>query len=268
MKYLVTGSTGFVGKNLIKRLKGELYLYSRGEDVECVFDKFQPDYIFHLAGEIYNNDRMFNSNVNLTNDLLKYSLNIPYKAFVYIGSSSEYGRKKAPIKETDFLDPTNMYEATKGAASLLCLGYARTYSKPIMIARPFSLYGQHEPEKRFIPTVIRTAKRRGKLELAPGVHDYLYIDDFIDGLLHLADLPVPGRIVNFGTGIQTSNKEVVEMVEKILGKKIDYSEVPKMHDYDSDSWVCDNSLTRHLGGTEIWHPLISLNEGLTRLCRL
>lgn len=260
-KYLITGSTGFVGKNLIEKLHGDIYLYTRGEEVEHVFKVFKPEYIFHLAGEIYDNDKMFDSNVVLTHKLLECSREIDYRAFVYIGSSSEYGRKDHPISEKDHLDPTSIYESTKGAASLLCLGYARTYSKPIMVARPFSLYGKYESEKRFIPTVIRTAKRSGKLALAPGVHDYLHIDDFIDGLLHLVDIPIPGRIVNFGTGIQTSNKEVVRVVEKIMGKKIGYFEIPKMHDYDSDCWVCDPTEMN-----KFHTPKISLYEGLRRLC--
>lgn len=260
MKLFLTGSTGFVGKHILERWDGDVFVYSRGQDFQCV-KKYRPDFIIHAAGEIHKEDEMFESNIALTYRLLEVVKELKdLKAMVYIGSSSEYGRKKKPMKEADFLDPTTLYEATKGAGSLLCQAYARTHHLPIMIARPFSLYGKHEPKERLIPTAIKYVKAGWRMKLAPGNHDFIYIDDFIDGLFMLLENPQFGEIYNFGTGYQLSNEEVVEVIEQVVGKNVKHERVGKMRSYDSCNWACDYSKVNRLG----WEPKITFYEGIKR----
>lgn len=259
MLYFVTGSTGFIGKNLLEKLQDEVYSYKRGEDVSLALHNFNPNVIIHLAGEIYDENSMFSSNTFLTYQLLMSSIDIPYKAFIYVGSSSEYGRKNNPMSETDYLDPTNLYEATKGCGSLLSLGIAREFKKPIMIARPFSVYGKYEPEKRFIPTIIRCLKNNQELSIYYGYHDFIYVDDFINGLIMLALNPVGGEVFNFGSGVQFSNEEVVEKIERIAKKKINKKYIKGLlRAYDTNNWICDNRKAVSMG----WRITKSLSEGL------
>lgn len=263
MKVFITGATGFLGKHLLERVRANTYLFSKGED-PAVLEKYQPDYVYHLAAEIYEEKEMIDSNIILTHKLLESARKVEnLKAFIHIGSSSEYGRKKHPMSETDYLDPFTLYESTKGAASLLCQTYARSYGLPVMVARPFSLYGKYEPERRFIPTIIRKIRTGEELSIAPGVHDFIHVDDFISGLLLLANKPTPGEIYNFGTGIQTSNEELVLKLEYLLKKTAVKTFIPIIHAYDSDNWVCDNSKARKLG----WIPKYSLTEGLTKVIK-
>jgi len=260
----ITGSSGFLGTHFLKRVKANYYLYNKGGLISGIID-YNPEYIYHFAAEIYNEDDMFLSNVVLTKELLEASRSISnLKAFIYVGSSSEYGRKTKPMKETDFLDPTTMYEATKGAGTLLCQAFAKSCGVPVVIARPFSLYGEFEPKHRFIPTIIKSiyplTKKRTLLKVSPGVHDFIHIDDFIDGLLMLAENPQPGEIYNFGTGVQTSNEELVKLIEKIVGRKTHKQIIPPLHAYDSDSWVADNTKAKKLGWTAR-----SLEDGLKQV---
>lgn len=260
-KYFITGATGFIGTHLRERLKGSKYLFGRGQDIS-VISKYRPDYIYHLAAEIYDSKSMFESNIKLTYDLLEEAKNLPnLKAMIVIGSSSEYGRKDHPTKETDFLDPLTMYEATKGASTLLCQTYARTYGVPVVVARPYSLYGKHEPDKRFIPTIIRKIKNRQELQVAPGVHDFIHIDDFIDGLFLLEKSPHPGEIYNFGSGVQTTNGGLVSLIESVMGREANKVVVDRLHDYDSSCWVSDSAKARSIG----WKPKYGLTEGLTQV---
>lgn len=254
----ITGSTGFVGKHFLDKVKGDKYLHNKGGHISSIID-YSPDYIYHFAAEIYNESSMMGSNVLLTHELLEAAKLIPnLKAFIYVGSSSEYGRKSHPMQEIDYLDPTTMYEATKGAGTLLCQAYARSYGLPVVIARPFSLYGEHEPRHRFIPTIINKIIHNETISISPGVHDFIHIDDFIDGLLMIADNPKPGEIYNFGTGVQTTNEELVSLIEKIMHKKTKKKIIQPLHAYDSDSWVGDSTKASLLG----WKPR-TLNEGLT-----
>lgn len=223
---LVTGSTGFVGKHLIKRLEN-VFLYKRGQSLQGL----KPDIIFNLAGEIYDETKMFASNVQLVHDLLQ----LPFKKFIHICSSSVYGRKNYPIKETDSLNPQTLYEITKAAGSLLCMERA-------IIARPFSLYGPNDNSRKFFPTILRERV----IEVFSGSHDWIYIDDFIDGLIMLSEVGEPG-IVNFGTGICTSNLEVVKTFAKFLDIKYNINN-SYIKSYDSENWVCDPTYAKERYG--------------------
>jgi dTDP-glucose 4,6-dehydratase len=263
MKRFITGHSGFIGRHFRESVTGSKYLYNKGEPVEHVL-RYQPDYIFHFAGEIYDESVMFDSNIVLTHKLLEYAKQLPnLRAFIYVGSSSEYGRKDHPMSETDLLEPTNMYEATKGAATLLCQAYAREYGVRVMIARPFSVYGKHEPKHRFIPTIQSRIKSNKVLKVSEGVHDFIHVTDFIGGLLTLTEVGKAGEIYNFGTGVQTSNIELVKIIESLMHKRANIERISPLHTYDSNSWVADISKARSLG----WKPEIGLTEGLSRVIK-
>ena len=107
--------------------------------------KERVDYIIHCGAEIYDDNLMFESNVVLTYKILELVKNLSnVENFVYIGSSSEYGRKLKPMKEDDVLEPDTMYEGTKACGSLLTRVYGKTYNMMTSIVRPFSLYGKNE----------------------------------------------------------------------------------------------------------------------------
>jgi len=145
----ITGINGFIGRNLKEfyedhNIYGLLKKYEP-EYVKSNIINFSPDYIIHCAAEIYDEDKMFESNILLTKAILDACREVKnLKKLIIIGSSSEYGRKTYPISEECNLDPTTIYEATKGAASLLAQGYSKTYDIPITIIRPFTIVGRYE----------------------------------------------------------------------------------------------------------------------------
>lgn len=262
-KLFLTGGSGFIGKHIFEKWDGDLYLYTRDQSFDCLQD-FEPDYIIHSAAEIYKEYEMFDSNILLTYRLLQKARHLKnLKAMIIIGSSSEYGLKDHPIKENEVLEPFHLYAGTKGSASLLALSYAHKYQLPIMIARPFSVYGKYEPKHRFIPTAIKCIKTQWELPVAPGSHDFIHIDDLLDGLFLMLKKPKVGSIYNLGTGKQYTNMQVVKIIEKITNKKMNYKKVPQMREFDTDCWVCDNSKAKK----ELnWEPKINLTWGLKQLC--
>lgn len=272
MKILITGSTGFLGRNLLPKLKDhEVLKVSREGDRHWRWAApiltFRPDVIFSLAGEIYNEHNMYDSNVDLVHDLLYATKTTNYKAFIHIGSSSEYGRKSSPIKETDCPVPTTLYEGTKAAATMLCTSFGKTFKKPVVVARPFSLYGPQENPKKLIPTLIRAALTDKKIKLSKAVHDYVYVDDFIDGLLRLVTRGIGdgfacGEIINFGSGVQHSNYEIAQMIENIMGITFSVEWVDSLKNYDSLNWVCDPTYAK----TELdWQATTTLEDGLRKV---
>jgi len=265
-KVLITGGHGFIATALYNKLakSAEIFRFTRRHNLAEIID-FKPNIIFHLAAEIKKNKDMFQTNVVLTQHLLDIAKNLKdLKAFVNVGSSSEYGRKCKPISESDFLNPDTIYEATKGAASLLCRGYAQTFNLPIITARPFTIYGPNEPDYKLIPTLYNKITQSQVIDLASGIHDFVYIDDFVEGLVLLSQRPakeIKGEVANFGTGVQTTNSEVLTMMEILLNKKAIVKHVDKMRSYDSDCWVCDPRRTRFIYD---WSASTSLEVGLKK----
>lgn len=229
---------------------------------------FDPDVIFHLAayGNKYdqkNVTAIYTANIMRLLSLIKETDKIDYKAFIVIGTSSEYGTKDKPMKETDLLEPETFYAASKVGATHLARVWAIQRNKPIVIIRPFSLYGPGEGEHKFIPILTKSLFTDQRIKLAPGVHDWIHIDDFIDALLlvtkHANELK--GQVVNIGTGIQHTNEEVAQMASEVSGIKLDIEKVGKLRDYDtSKSWVADITKIKKLG----WTPKISLREGIKK----
>lgn len=249
MKIFITGSTGFVGTNLIMYYKNqhELWQHVREENLTQCLEFFQPDIIINCAADIYNAEAMFVPNVLWVQECLEYVKNNPNVRMVQIGSSAEYGPMDRASSETDRINPVNMYQATKGAATLLCQGYARTYDLDISIARPYSVYGPFERPHRLFPRLWRAFKLGEPMKLFDGYHDFIYIDDFVRGIdtLVKTDNKPLGDVVNFGSGEQFSNLEVLHMFKKVTGAKAPVEYIDSMaKSFESNVWVCDTTYAK------------------------
>lgn len=270
MKYLITGATGFLGKSFVQKIDEDnnqiMKIDLRSiyfQDNESI-KEFQPDYIINFAADIYNEEKMFKANVEDVQTLLNITKDIPYKKFIQIGSSSEYGFKKYPMSEDDILSPRTMYESTKGMATLLCQGFSNTYSKPITVVRPFSVYGKNEKPHRFIPTLIKKFKEKSSITISEGVHDFIYIDDFIEGLFKILHFENEGfDIVNLGTGNSYSNMAVYELISEIFGYNIEVEKIStKLRPFDTLTWLAD---IEKLNSKYNYFPKTTLKKGLTKM---
>lgn len=294
-KILITGAGGFIGSNLARNfLKNNCEIHallrkntntSRIKDIlpqinihfcdltnkkllKKIMGQTKPDYIFHLAS--YGNfphqtelDKMIKTNVVGLLNLLDTTKDISYKSFLIAGSSSEYGFKNKPMKEKDYLEPPTYYAGTKASATLIAQAFAKTNKKPIAILRLFSVYGPDEPRTRLIPTVISQALNNKEIRLTKEKikHDFIYIADVVEAFEKCISKKVAhGEIFNIGSGKQSSNHEVVKIIEKLLKRKlkIKIGAFPKRI-WDANHWVADNSKAKKLIG---WDPKFNLRSGL------
>lgn len=259
MKIFLTGTQGFIGRNLLEFYHGhEIFEHRRYMDIGAKLDYFKPDLIIHCAAEIYKPDEMWKSNMVMVYDILDYVKNKPSTKLIHIGSSSEYGPVPRAAAETDRINPIDMYQATKGAGTLLCQGYARQYKLDITVARAYSVYGKYEKPHRLFPRLWRAFQLDQPMKLFHGYHDFIYIDDFvrgIDTILNAEDKPL-GDIVNLGSGIQYSNQEVLDLFEKITNKKGAVEVVPSMaKEFESEVWLCDTTYAKEQYGFETVYTL-------------
>lgn len=274
--YAVSGSSGFIGQHLVKRLRDDGHgvfsipreLFRNPELLEHMMQESPPDYVIHLAA--YGNHskqtepyKMVDVNLINTLTLLSAIEFVPIKGFINIGSSSEYGIKDKPMKETDLLETDTFYGATKAASTMICRAFAKYANKNVVTVRPFSVYGPGEADFRFIPTMCRAllTQEPTKLAMEP-VHDWIYVQDFIDGVLKVVENvdKLSGQVVNIGTGTQYTNLEVVNYLELISDKHLIYEPfgMSDMRVFDNKSWVADNTKLKSLG----WKQKHTLQQGL------
>ncbi|MFA5143679.1 MAG: NAD-dependent epimerase/dehydratase family protein [Candidatus Omnitrophota bacterium] len=294
-KYLITGATGFIGSCLARRLAAggtEVHIITRRharlwrikdilpklvnhisdlseeKSLTAILKKTRPDIIYHLATHgAYSHqneaDKIIQANILGTWNLLKAASAVEYELFVNTGSSSEYGFKKFPMKETDPLEPASCYAVTKSSQSLLCAYMAREEGRPIVTLRPFSVYGPYEEPSRFVPTLMRSLYFKEKMNLvSPKIsRDHIYVDDMVDAYLAIARLKkYHGEIFNIGTGRQSSIKDVVEAAVKVTGRTTDFVwGGMERRVWDTNNWVADISKAKKLLN---WRPKVNLEKGL------
>jgi dolichol-phosphate mannosyltransferase len=291
---LVTGAGGFVGANLVRRLldEGEApvalvrpgsdrwRLAPLGDTIEVVeLDLRDPDavaalvrarrprQVFHLAAHgAYSSQRdvtrIFETNLIATATLLDTCLAAGAEAFVSSGSSSEYGLKDHPPRESERLEPNSAYAVGKAAATMYCAQRAVETGARIVTLRLYSAYGPWEDPGRLIPTLV-TAGMAGRLPplVDPRIaRDFVHVDDVVDAYLAAAERGRPGAAYNVGTGTQTTLAETVAVARELLGITVepDWGSMPD-RDWDTTTWVADPALIQAELG---WSSRIDFRAGL------
>lgn len=294
----MTGGTGFVGANLVRRLLGDghsVHLLVRPnsnrwrlQDIQTevvlhevslqdrealvqLFHQIRPDWIFHLAvhgAYSYQTDldAIVQTNILGTINLVEASLQTGFEAFVNTGSSSEYGFKNHAPSETEWLEPNSHYAVTKASATLFCRFTAQSKGVRIPTLRLYSVYGPYEEPTRLMPALIVRGLNH---ELPPLVNpdiarDYIYTEDVIDAYLQAATQPKQdlGAVYNVGTGIQTSLRQAVAVTQRALNLTVEpvWGSMPDRQ-WDSTVWVADNrKLQTDLG----WKPHHTFEQGFAQ----
>lgn len=252
MKILITGGTGFIGRNLIEYYKKDNLVIEtrRGDDLTSVLNTHRPEVIINCAAEIYKPELMFDSNIVIVQKFLEWLVKNPSTKMIQLGSSAEYGPMPRASNESDRINPVDVYQGTKGAATVMCQGYARQFGLDIQIARVYSAYGRYEKPHRLFSRLYDAFINQKPMQLYAGYHDFIYIKDFVRGIDTLVNSPVSnGDIINFGSGQQHSNLQVLEFWKYVTGKTAPITYMDTMAKaFESSVWVCDTTYARQQYG--------------------
>ncbi|CAM4197807.1 NAD(P)-dependent oxidoreductase [Cytophagaceae bacterium 50C-KIRBA] len=275
-RILVSGSLGFIGKNLCQALsKGNNQVFeipSSNEFDLCDNTKVEElpevDVIIHLAAKSYipesfSNPRFFyQNNVVSTLNLLEKSRKD--KAKFILLSTYVYGNPQyLPIDENHQRNPLNPYTQSKVICEDLCQAYSRDFGLNSIILRPYNVYGPGQLSSFLIPSIINQLENEEIfLQDSRPKRDYVFIDDLVEAILLSIEVEKEGcNVYNVGSGSSYSVSEIVDMLVQISKStaKIRFANIERKGEVLNT--VADIKKARiELG----WKPLVDIQEGLMR----
>lgn len=254
-KILITGATGFIGKELVARLKNkyevntlERYVTSRYSlmnngstithyanltdypAIKNIIREVKPDIVIHLAAisavsfsyehPLEVTETNYLGSMNLAEACYK---EVPdFKQFITAGTSEMYGMTlksaKQKLTESSPLLPNSPYAVAKTAFSHYLKYMNMAYNFPYTEIRPFNTYGRKENMHFFIERTITQMQTNNKVYLGDpdAVRDWLYVDEHVEGYMKaINNTKAIGESINLSTGIGYTTKETAELIAKL-----------------------------------------------------
>ena len=243
--------------------------------MDKIFSEYKIDLVFNSAAMAGVRpsllDPLLYEEVNIKGymNLLELCKKYGIKKFIQASSSSVYGNNKnVPFKETDIVDfAISPYAATKKSGEVLGHVYHKLYDIDMIQLRFFTVYG---PKQRPDLAIHKFTKMILEEKSIPFYgdgntkRDYTYIDDIVDGILKSIDYLFKNKnvyeIFNLGESHVVSLKEMVETIEKVLGKKAVLDKQP-MQPGDVEKTYADISKAKEILG---YNPKTNFEDGIKK----
>lgn len=293
----VAGHTGLIGSAIVKDLESKGYSniitrthkeldLTNKEKTEDFFAEEKPEYVFLAAarvGGIYANNtypaEFIYQNIMIQTNVIDLSWKYKVKKLLFLASSCIYPKVcKQPMKEkyllTNFLEPTNEpFAVAKLAGVKMCQAYNRQYGTNFISVISSNVYGinDHFDENAHVVSSLIKNFRRAKEKNLKSItiwgsgepkREFIYVDDLADACLFLMNNYDSSEIINVGTGIETSIKDLACLIGQITGFEGEII-------YDTDK--PDGNMRRFLDSSKIkaigWNSKTKLNEGLDLVCK-
>lgn len=230
-------------------------------EIKKLFDRIQVDTVFHLAGRIEVGEskihptEFWHVNVGGTSNLLNSMSYWGVKNIVFSSSAGVYSAGPNALSESSALAHNNPYSNTKMACEQAIQDSGLNY----IIFRYFNLAGAdpagelgecHKPETHLIPRIFQNLNNftvnGNDYNTLDGtcIRDYIHVSDVADAHLYGAYYLRDGgksKILNLGTGKGYSILEIIQLVEKITGEKVNFKFLPR-REGDPDCLIADASL--------------------------
>lgn len=294
MNILLTGASGFIGRNLAQLLVDKQYsVVSIGRnaaniagikdvilptldfhEIDNVLSEHKVDVIFHLAAagvkpQDRNDIEVMRVNAFLPGIITNLAAKYKVKAVVIAGTSSEYkattSNKK--LSESSELETEKLYGASKAAGSILALSQGTIHALPVAVVRMFNVFGPGEAEHRLLPSLIDSLNHNKEVKLSLGtqVRDFVYIDDVCAGLLSvmnaLLDSASSRGVFNLSTGIGHSVADFALTAARLIDadeKLLKFGALPFRPD-DAPYVVGDFAALNNMCG---WKAEFTMKDGI------
>lgn len=257
MHFLITGAAGFLGSALANRLaredntvrglddlstgdpntllpevhltRGDINdrprLWTLLQDVDCVY---------HLAARVSVPESLLypveynRVNVGGTVTLMEAMRDVGVRRVVFISSGAVYGEQvEQPMREDAIPQPRSPYAVSKLSSEYYVRTIGQLWGIETVTLRVFNAYGpgQHLPPAHapVIPYFLHQARYNGTLVVhgeGTQTRDYVYLDDVVNAMTAAATAPgINQKIINIGSGTETSVRELVNMALDVTGGK-------------------------------------------------
>jgi UDP-glucose 4-epimerase len=260
------------------------HLFSYGGDIRevDVLDKAMEgvDYVFHLAAMwlLHCKDfprTAFEVNIAGTFNVLEACVKHKVKKLIYSSSASVYGDAvQVPMTEDHPFNNKNFYGATKIAGEAMCTAYNDRYGLEIIGLRYMNVYGpgqdQHAAYSGVVPVVLNKIDRNE----APSVngdgsqaYDFIYVEDVARSNIYAAKSDVKLGYYNIATEVQTTIKELCNIMLKLKNSSLKINYIPYSTD-DARQLVQNRIGSRQKAEKELGFKYkYSLEEGLNELIK-
>lgn len=279
MRVIITGSEGFIGSHLSKRLGSSQFdvyewskdgIFHKGEivanfqlenphETKQALCSIKPDLIVHCAGSAdvkYSIEKPYDDficNYVLTHNLLFgiRDANLKDCQFILLSSASVYGNPiSLPMKENEPIQPLSPYALHKRAAEEVCIFMSDNYDIKCKIVRIFSVFGPGLRKQIFWDMFqkVRIKNELNMLGSGEESRDYIFIDDLIEALVLIIQSEKNHTVYNVGNGKEITIKEAATVFAQKMGLSDDcvkFSGVRRQG--DPINWCADISLMKELG---------------------
>ena len=249
---------------LVEFEKYDNFIFEK-KDINDIDVLYECDYIINIAAEthvgnsIIKSDDFVHSNVNGVHHLLELlrgyrteGAHLP--TILHFSTDEVYGDiNDGEHIETDLLKPSNPYSATKAAADMLILAWARTYDIPYIIVRPTNNYGVGQYVEKLIPKACKYLMLDKKIPLhnkGTPIRNWLHAQDTANAVIKIIDSGKRNEIYNICGGFEQDNLTTMKKVINLYHGDVDYE---KYLDFAVDRqgqdmrYALDDSKLRSLG---------------------
>jgi len=301
-RILVTGGTGTLGYNILRRLAqdGRYHVIAPVRRVvpelarafpgsvqfiehdlsdaihtAQIFERAKPEITLHCAATGLRAPKgswfdLMQFNVVTAMRLFQMNCRLDQPShFIYVSTGLVYREQGRPLRETDPVQTLHPYGASKAATDTLLQAAAAEFKRKLTILRPFAFTGLHDGGKRLFPLILEAAMdgRRQGLTAGTQIRDYCAVGDIAEAIHRVIEREGGALIekFNLGSGLCLPLRNVIERVCEALALKVDlaFGEVPP-HPFEPQHSVAD--LT-HSAAELGWKPSTSLAYAVWELAK-
>lgn len=251
------------------------------DSIYTIIDDVKPDKVINLAGILKGSGFSKFFSVNLIGTLVLLEALIAADKdsdngvrVILIGSAAEYGSSYGlSLKEEDELLPLSHYGKSKSLQSVMAMTAYFRKKLEIIVIRPSNIIGPGQGGDLIIPAILDQARHitegSGKKELVLGniesKRDFVDVRDVVRGVVLLLTKGRPGEIYNISTDVSQSIREVIGIIEKLIGMEFKVTSNPDRIQKNDIPYISlsYDKIKKEAG----WSPSFSLEQTLSDMAK-